>query len=345
VWRADRPARGRFREFYQCDIDAIGSTSPIVEAELLSAVTAVLVRLGFDDFTIRLNDRRVLSALLASFGIPPEQHAETLVAIDKLDKIGTDGVRKELEARGVSAAAVAGCVAFFEALPKGSAARVVALDALVAQIGEAAAGAVTELVKLVEGSAAGDRIAVDPSLARGLSYYTGAIMEIAVPDLAGSLGGGGRYDNLIGMFLGRNVPACGFSLGLERIIVVMSERNMFPASLVRGSVDVMIAQWSEAHRADPIALAAQLRASGLSVDVYPEADKLGKQFKYASTRHIPVVAVVGDDEMAQGRVTIKNLRNSDQQTVARADAATAIRQALADRSGTPSPVDRGAPVN
>ena len=167
-------------------------------------------------------------------------------------------------------------------------------------------------------------------------------MEIAVPDLAGSLGGGGRYDNLIGMFLGRNVPACGFSLGLERIIVVMSERNMFPPSVARGSVDVMVAQWSDEHRGDLLALAAELRAAGLRVDVYPEPDKLGKQFKYASTRHIPCVAIVGDDERAQGRVTIKNLRNSDQQTVGRAEAGAAIRQALADRSQEPVTVDREA---
>jgi histidyl-tRNA synthetase len=342
VWRADRPARGRFREFYQCDIDAVGSTSLVVEAELLSAVTEVLVRLGFEDFTIRLNDRRVLGALLASFGIPAEQHAETLVGIDKLDKIGIDGVRKELVDRGVAAAAVAGCISFFEAFPKGPGARPLALEALVAQVGAEEAGAVTELVALVADSAAGAHLALDPSLARGLSYYTGAIMEIAVPDLAGSLGGGGRYDNLIGMFLGRNIPACGFSLGLERIIVVMTERNMFPPSVASAAVQVMIAQWSVAHRDDLLALAAGFRTSGLRVDVYPEPDKLGKQFKYASTRNIPVVAIVGDDERIAGRVTIKNLRTGDQQSVARADATSAIRQALADRSQDPVASDPGA---
>ena len=170
-------------------------------------------------------------------------------------------------------------------------------------------------------------------------------MEIAVPDLAGSLGGGGRYDNLIGMFLGRNIPACGFSLGLERIIVVMAERNMFPPSLAHGAVDVMIAQWSAEHRSELLALAAELRATGLRVDVYPEPDKLGKQFKYASTRNIPCVAIVGDDERAQGRVTVKNLRNSGQQSVARAEAGAAIRQALADRLRDPVAADPGARVD
>ena len=170
-------------------------------------------------------------------------------------------------------------------------------------------------------------------------------MEIAVPDLAGSLGGGGRYDNLIGMFLGRNMPACGFSLGLERIIVVMTERNMFPPSLALGSVDVMVAQWSAEHRSDLLALAGELRATGLRVDVYPEPDKLGRQFKYASTRNIPCVAIVGDDERAQGRVTVKNLRNSDQQSVARADAASAIRRAIATTSQDAMAVDPGARVD
>jgi histidyl-tRNA synthetase len=157
---------------------------------------------------------------------------------------------------------------------------------------------VKELLQLCETTAAAGRIRLDLSLARGLSYYTGAIMEVAVPDLAGSLGGGGRYDNLIGMFLGRDVPACGFSLGLERIIVVMSERKMFPDSVEHGAVDVMVTLWNDESRADALALAADLRRAGLRVEVYPEADKLGKQFKYASSRTVPFVAVVGADTPA-----------------------------------------------
>ncbi len=132
---------------------------------------------------------------------------------------------------------------------------------------------------------------MDPSLARGLSYYTGAIMEIAVPDLAGSLGGGGRYDNLVGMFLGREVPACGFSLGLERIIVVMAERGMFPPDIASAPADVMVALWDESSRADALALAGRLRRDGLDVDVYPEPDKPGRQFKYAASRQYPIVVL------------------------------------------------------
>jgi histidyl-tRNA synthetase len=149
-------------------------------------------------------------------------------------------------------------------------------------------------------------------------------MEISVPDLAGSLGGGGRYDNLVGMFLGRDVPACGFSLGLERIIVVMTERGMFPQSLAGGGVDVMVSLWNDEARSDALALAGELRRGGLRVDVYPEADKLGKQFKYASSRHLAFVTVVGDDERANGTVGVKDLRSGEQSSVPRAEAAAYI---------------------
>jgi len=149
-----------------------------------------------------------------------------------------------------------------------------------------------------------------------------------VPDLAGSLGGGGRYDNLIGMFLGRDIPACGFSLGLERILVVMGERNMFPQAVARGSSDVMVTLWNEESRADALALAAVLRAERLRVDVYPDADKLSKQFKYAASRQVPFVAVIGDDERARGEVTIKDLRSGAQVTLDRQQAAAHIKKAL-----------------
>jgi histidyl-tRNA synthetase len=154
-------------------------------------------------------------------------------------------------------------------------------------------------------------------------------MEITVPDLAGSLGGGGRYDNLIGMFLGRDIPACGFSLGLERIIFVMTERDMFPATVARGAVDVMVTIWSHDTREQSLALASTLRGAGLSVDLYPEADKLGKQVKYASARHVPFVAILGDDERARGEVSVKDLRTGEQQGVARAEAAAFIQSRLA----------------
>src|SRR5205807_8851365 len=147
-------------------------------------------------------------------------------------------------------------------------------------------------------------------------------------DLAGSLGGGGRYDDLVGMFLGKDVPACGFSLGLERIIVVMSEREMFPAATVSSPADVMVTIWNEASIDDSIALATELRNKGLRVDLYPEADKMGKQFKYASSREIPFVAIIGDDERQRGEVAIKDMKTAEQRSVKRIDAVNEIRRAL-----------------
>ena len=162
-------------------------------------------------------------------------------------------------------------------------------------------------------------------MARGLAYYTGAIIEINVADLAGSLGGGGRYDNLVGMFLGKNVPACGFSFGLERIVVVMSEREMFPKALTSLPADVMVTVWNEESYGESIALATELRTRGLRVDLYPEADKLAKQFKYASSRSIPFVAIVGDDERARGEVAIKDMKSGEQRSVKRADVANELQ--------------------
>jgi histidyl-tRNA synthetase len=158
-----------------------------------------------------------------------------------------------------------------------------------------------------------------------LSYYTGSIIEINVADLAGSLGGGGRYDNLVGMFLGKDVPACGFSLGLERIIVVMTEREMFPAELISSPADVMVTVWNEDSVSESLVLATELRKQGLRVDLYPEADKMGKQFKYASSRGISFVAILGDDERARGEVAIKDLKSGEQRSVRRAEVASAIR--------------------
>ena len=184
------------------------------------------------------------------------------------------------------------------------------------------------IVELTSVTPAGGHVKIDPRLARGLSYYTGAIMEIIVPGLTGSLGGGGRYDNLVGMFLGEEVPACGFSLGLERIIVIMTEREMFPPQLVSSPADVMVSIWNEGSVADSISLAQELRSAGLRVDLYPEADKLGKQFKYASARLIPFVAVIGDEERARGEVSIKDMRSGIQRSVKRESLAATLRESL-----------------
>jgi histidyl-tRNA synthetase len=321
VWRADRPARGRFREFYQCDIDSIGSTASVVEVDQMAAVSDVLLQLGFGDFALRLNHRGVLYGLLEGAGVGAAHHGDALIALDKLDKIGPDGVAREFNSRGIPESVAVRCLEQFS-VPAGERPddTVRRLEEMLGS-GDRAVANLRQITTLAATTSAGDKLRVDLNLARGLSYYTGAIMEIVVPDLAGSLGGGGRYDNLVGMFLGRDVPACGFSLGLERIIVVMTERNMFPESVVRGSVDVMVTLWNEDARADALALASEMRGAGLRADIYPEADKLGKQFKYASSRNVPFVAIVGDDERANGMVSIKDLRTGDQQAIARGDAA------------------------
>jgi len=327
VWRADRPARGRYREFYQCDIDAIGSTSLMVEVEVIATVAEVMDRLGFRDFDVRLNDRRLLGEVLRTAGIPAPLESEALVALDKLEKIGVDGVSREFEARGLEPAAAARLLAVFDAATAPGADVV---GSLAGFLGTRAPLEPLEVIRsLAEATPAAGRIRLDPSLARGLSYYTGAIMEIAVPDLAGSLGGGGRYDHLIGMFLGRDVPACGFALGLERILLVMAERGMFPTALEsRSAADALVLLWDDDGRARALGLAAELRAVGLRVDVYPDVDKPGRQLKYAAGRGYPFVAIEGADERAEGRVTVKDLRTGQQVSVPRSETAAWMRQHL-----------------
>ena len=334
VWRADRPARARFREFYQCDVDAIGSTSPVVEVEMLAAISEVLQGLGFSDFQIQLNHRVLLTALLDAAGIAPALHATALVAIDKLDKIGRDGVRDDMVARGVPVAAAATCLGAFE--------DVEVFDRLIAgtDSGAAARRNVAEILHLAAATTAAGHVTLTPRLARGLSYYTGAIMEVAVPDLAGSLGGGGRYDGLIGMFSGEQIPACGFSLGLERIIVVMTERGMFPAEIATAAADVMVTLFEGEPIEEGLRLAHELRAAGLRVDLYPEPDKLGKQFKYAGLRGVTFVTIAGADERARGQVTLKNMLTGEQQAVSRHGIGERVRELAAAASFAPGSASR-----
>jgi histidyl-tRNA synthetase len=351
VWRADRPARGRFREFYQCDVDVIGSRSMVVEAELIAAASEALERLGFKDFVVRLNHREALTGLLACAGVPLEHHEAALVALDKLDKIGRDGVAKELTERGIAAGATTTLLDFFAALASlEHAAEIAVGEDLAAKrrsLNSAILGRIIEFVGANEKGAKGvdelqailryatvsglaERIKIDPSLARGLSYYTGAIIEINVKDLLGSLGGGGRYDNLIGMFSNQEVPACGFSLGLERIVVVMTEREMFPSNIARESVDVMIATLGEDYVPETVKLAKDLRNAGLRVLFYPEAtDKLQKQLSYASGQKAVLIALIGEHEYNRGTVLVRNMNDRSQEWVSREAVVDVISQMLA----------------
>ena len=325
VWRADRPARGRYREFYQCDVDAIGSSSMIVEAELISAVCEILERLGFEDFIVKVNHRTLLFSMLEDFGIPNELQNDALISIDKLDKITTEEVSKELREKGISEESV-------EEFKKHWDLTVSAFNGLDANrvvISYAMKGNYeikNDLIKMVELTRS-PRVRLYPYLARGLSYYTGAIFEIVLTngDFAGSIGGGGRYDGLIGMFGKEQIPACGFSLGLERILVVMEERGMFPESLQTNSADVMVTIWNEESIAESLKLANELRSQGLRVLVYPEADKLGKQFKYASSINVPYVCILGENELAENKVAVKNMLTGEQEIVAREGVAEKIK--------------------
>ena len=290
--------------------------------------------------------------MLDRAGVAAEKHGDALVALDKLDKIGAEGVAKELLSRGISGDTAVLLLRFFEgvaglesatdAVDVGSAEEGRAafnravLGHVVEFIGNNEAGArgvdeLRQILQFADAAGVGSRIRVDPSLARGLSYYTGAIMEISVPNLAGSLGGGGRYDNLVGMFSKLSIPACGFSLGLERIIVVMTEREMFPPDLFETSADVMVTIWDEDATADALALARELRATSLRVDVYPGADKIGKQLKYASSIGVPFVVVAGMDERARGEISLKDMKTGEQQTIARAEVASVVRERMSGK--------------
>jgi histidyl-tRNA synthetase len=326
VWRADKPARGRFREFFQCDVDAIGSGSMVVEAEIISAISEILQKLGFNDFVVRLNHRDILRGILEAVRIESDKQSDALIALDKLDKIGKSGVLKEFVQRGIDENAGLKLLDLFAALE--TAGNTNTLSRLAEFIGEQETGknGLSELSRIL--ALAGlENIKIDASLARGLSYYTGAIMEIVLTggDFAGSIGGGGRYDGLIGMFGKEQIPACGFSLGLERIIVVMTERNMFPGDLQNASADVLVTIWNEDSTGESLKLANELRAKGLRVLVYPEADKLGKQFKYASQINVPFVCVLGESELADNKATLKNMRSGEQETLLREDILEKIR--------------------
>ncbi len=320
VYRADRPAKGRYREFFQCDVDVVGSASQTVEAEVLNAGAQVLQELGFGPpehpFALRLNHRGILRGLMDTAGIPPMLEDSALVAIDKLDKIGLDGVRRELDQRGVKPEAAGMLLQTMAAAPADNAGMI---DWLADLLENSAVGSrgVTQL-KNVTGycqyGPAAAHLRIDPYLARGLSYYTGPIFEVEFPGFSSSGGGGGRYDNLIGMFSGQDIPACGFSLGLERIILLMEEQAMFPQRLA-GQPQLLVTVFDDATTGASLQLAQRLRNAGFRVDLYPDNDRYGKQFKYADERHIRYALLVSPRELDAGVVAVKDLVSGDQEDV------------------------------
>lgn len=321
VYRADRPAKGRYREFYQCDVDIVGSTSPAVEAEVLAAGAQVLQTLGFagkgeSGFALRLNHRGILRGLMEVAGIPVELEGGALVAVDKLDKIGADGVEAELLERGVSAESTAALMSFIGGVPADERERMAWLGDLLegSEQGSRGVAGLKEVLALSGYGPAAEHLRLDPFLARGLSYYTGAIFEIEFPGLSGSGGGGGRYDDLIGMFSNQTMPACGFALGLDRILLILEERGMFPVHLA-GQPQVLVTQFDESTQGASLLLAHRLRAAGLRVDLYPDLDRYGRQFKYADERKIPFALLLGPAEMEKGCVGVKDLGSGEQTEV------------------------------
>ncbi len=287
VWRADRPAKGRFREFYQCDIDITGTTSLLAEAEVLNAVSDVLLELGFHGFTIALNHRVLLRSMIEVAGVPAALEESALVAMDKLDKLGPRGVYEELCQRGVAPEAAQRLLTMIESDHQGdNAKRLKQLyDLLPVTQAQEALQALETLLDITVEAPSGPHLRLTPALARGLSYYTGPIFEILAADFGSSLGGGGRYDRLVGMFSGKHVPAVGFSLGLERILLLMEEQRMFPD--LQMTAQVMICVLPGTPLAPVVGLASRLRQAGIRVELYPEQAKLGRQLATADALGIP----------------------------------------------------------
>jgi histidyl-tRNA synthetase len=295
VWRADRPQKGRFREFWQCDVDTVGSTSPIADAECLAVLHDALVALGFEHFQIVVNHRAILRGMANAVKAPSE--TKFLTALDKLDKIGREGVSAELQAMGVPDVA-----RLWSMLDEGDVDPIALED--IARI--------TELARDL--GVQKDRIAVDHTLARGLDYYTGGVWEVRVTEpKIGSLGGGGRYDNLIGMFAGRTLPAVGASLGIDRIAVVMEELGMWPQG--KTDVQVWVTVFSGELQPAALGVATALRRAGIACEITLDDRKLGKQVKAADQRGVPFAVVVGPDEAEKGVVQLKRLSTGEQWTL------------------------------
>ena len=313
VWRADRPAKGRFREFYQCDVDVTGTRSLIAEAEVLNAIADVLQELGFQNCTVAINHRGLLRGMIEVAGLSPDQEETALVAIDKLDKIGAGAVEGELAARGISTTAASRLLEL-TATAEGAcnAHRLVELRDLIPEA-QRAIDDLDNLFCLTAETSCGPLLRLKPGLARGLGYYTGPIFEVVSDDFSGSLGGGGRYDNLVGMFSGKQVPAVGFSLGLERILLLMEERHLFPAFPV--SARVMICPLPGTPLPSVLGLASRLRQGGITVELYPEQSKLGRQLAVADDLQIPYALIIGSDELAHQTYSLKHLASGTQQVL------------------------------
>ncbi len=280
VWRADRPQRGRYRQFTQCDIDILGEAGNIAEIELITATTTCLGKLGFKNFEIRINERRILKAMASYAGFKEEEYDDVFISLDKMDKIGLDGVKEDLISHGYAADVVDTYLNLFSLLDGKkdvSEALEVLLSKLSDEVSAEAATSLKEIAVAVNANKAADfELVFDPTLVRGMSYYTGTIFEIAIPEFGGSCGGGGRYDEMIGKFTGQNVPACGFSIGFERIILLLLEQD-FKVPGSDEKVAFLVDKKMPAQRlAEIMQQAAKERAAGRQVLVV----KMNKNKKF-----------------------------------------------------------------
>ena len=328
VWRGDRPGKGRYQEFTQCDADVIGSTSTLCELDLVQVFYEALNNLGVPNFTIYINDRRILSALASSLGVDDSMITEFTVAIDKYDKVGVEGVILELVSRGFDDTVQGGVKSLFEANKAGSNSSV--LEKIKSLIGNSEQGASglndieTLLYRSNKLGISEPNVKFDAMLARGLDYYTGAIFEVRVENSpVGSICGGGRYDDLTGIFGWKGMSGVGISFGADRIEDVLEHFELFP-DFLDNSTDVLIANMGGEELDLELKIALELRSDGYSVELYPDSTKLKKQMKYADDKNIPYVVIIGEDERSSNKITLKNMKDGDQKLVDQSDLASLL---------------------
>lgn len=315
VWRADRPQKGRYREFYQCDADVVGSASLINEVELMQIVDEVFNRLNIR-VAIKINNRKILSGIAEIIGAP-EKITDITVAIDKLDKIGLDKVNEELQAGGLSAEAVEK----LQPILKMSGSNEEKIETMRCVLAESETGLlgvdeVAFVLDALKGSGLRNVIELDLTLARGLNYYTGCIFEVKALDVQiGSITGGGRYDNLTGIFGLPGLSGVGISFGADRIYDVLEQLQLFPEASAMGGVRLLFINFGEREAAHCLRLAAEARRAGIATEVYPDSTKMKKQMSYANALQVPFVALIGETEMSEGTITLKNMQTGEQQSV------------------------------
>ena len=323
VWRADRPQKGRYREFYQCDVDVIGSDSLIGELELIQIVEEVYRRLGIN-VCLHINNRKILAGIAEVIGAP-DKIIDITVAIDKLDKIGIDAVNTELKERGLLEDQVSKLQPILN-LSGTTLEKLTALKTILANSGIGLKGVEEMEIVFDELSIVNCQLSIelDLCLARGLNYYTGAIFEVKALDAQiGSITGGGRYDNLTGIFGLPNVSGVGISFGADRIYDVLMELNLFPKTL-QSTTQILFAAFGDAELTYALKWAKELRQAGKAVEVYPEPAKMKKQMSYADAKQIPFVAIVGGDEMVQNKVMLKNMTTGEQKLVTLEELCTIL---------------------